>query len=66
MIVMSSDAKVRFWTAVRTGLFMNWTVVQFNVQSIGWTEPMVQFSVQHSLNALDVSERVRTFLNADT
>jgi len=26
---------------------------------------MVQFSVQHSLNALNVFERVRTFLNAD-
>jgi len=59
-----SDAEVQFWTVVRTGLFMNWTVVRFNIRSMGWTGPMVRFSIQHSLNTLNAFERVRTFLNA--
>jgi hypothetical protein len=41
----SSDGKVRSWTAVRTGLLVNRTAVQSNVQGPWRTELRVWFSV---------------------
>ena len=53
MHITTSDANVRFWTAVQTWTCLNWTQVRAKVQRNHWTEPKVRVKVQRMVDGAE-------------